>query len=1020
MFRIATAAVAGAWFALAALIPLPAHAQRPSPLPGTPEAVGEGLRNIPDELLTPEGRKLKAEVLRGAQPANTTNVMPGGGTPRPGSSADSAKSLYDATEPIVPRGNADIDAVKAHAEAILALANECTGYPCPVVETCETATKLAQSLIDAEAYLDEMVGALNRAAASSAQAHNNVISQAGISSANLDRAIRVLAIREFFTNFASMMMNLASLAGDVEGMIKDGTVLPGDNLAAKLDGLYQTAKDVENVIQDGIKTGTSISGGDPDKVSATPVASLTEGLGLTPEQASRVNDFKGYASDLANAADKMRAEMKAAKEAGEKFNIKGEAGRNLAAALAKIAFTELKGISDAKIKEDKDYIDQLMKDLTAEQKILAELFLQRGRIGERRNAADDALAKVRLARAALVACLAKTCGVPTMTRPRLPDYYAPPPGMSQADLAKYHGWGTALRDLNVRLANAEIALRDRFIVKNLCTGGGGGTFTDPGRGGDIGVIPGWAGSYNRLKAACPECQPQADALSAILGELIYLDREIARLNEEFRRQEGLIEQMGKLKHQLEQLDAKRREMRESMTGLGSLVPGRSQELELMNGKRAELISERDYLRREAERIDAMKDSFKELAKRRTEVAAREPAASEALRACEERYCTPVTVDVVIGVFGHNPFNPTDPIGVIGGGTGPVTPGAPGTITLSSATYSGGEGGAVLITAVRSGGAQGIVSVGYATAPGSATPGADYAAATGRLRWESGETGGKTFVISIIDDTQVEDAETFTVVLDNVEGGASIGAPSRATVTIADNDSVAPPQPAGNLQFTSATYSVQENAGVVTVLVTRTGGSAGQVTVQALTGGGSGSASVGSDYQSTQATLVWENGDTGTKSFTVSIVNDTILEGNETFQVALNGPTGGATLGAPSVASVTIIDDDQDTGPCGPTGNAWTPNAGSPYSCGGSCSPTPTPQSVTVSGLRVTVSPFDAVGPATFTGCTATLNSDSSTLTYFGQANHRATITRTSNNSFTANIVSSGGGTCTMACSRSGP
>jgi len=51
-----------------------------------------------------------------------------------------------------------------------------------------------------------------------------------------------------------------------------------------------------------------------------------------------------------------------------------------------------------------------------------------------------------------------------------------------------------------------------------------------------------------------------------------------------------------------------------------------------------------------------------------------------------------------------------------------------------------------------------------------------------------------------------------------------------------------------------------------------------------------------------------------KSFSVAIVNDSYAEGNEVFMTSLNNPQGGATLGTPSTATVTIIDNDAATGP----------------------------------------------------------------------------------------------------------
>src|SRR5439155_12023364 len=66
--------------------------------------------------------------------------------------------------------------------------------------------------------------------------------------------------------------------------------------------------------------------------------------------------------------------------------------------------------------------------------------------------------------------------------------------------------------------------------------------------------------------------------------------------------------------------------------------------------------------------------------------------------------------------------------------------APGTLALSSATYSAGESaGLVTITVNRTGGTDCSVTVGYATANGSATAGPDYTAASGTLTFGPGAT-----------------------------------------------------------------------------------------------------------------------------------------------------------------------------------------------------------------------------------------------------------------------------------------
>jgi hypothetical protein len=228
----------------------------------------------------------------------------------------------------------------------------------------------------------------------------------------------------------------------------------------------------------------------------------------------------------------------------------------------------------------------------------------------------------------------------------------------------------------------------------------------------------------------------------------------------------------------------------------------------------------------------------------------------------------------------------------------------------------------------------------------------------------------------------------------------------------DND--APPQPAGTLQLAQSSYSVAENGGSVLVTVTRSGGSSGAVGVSYVAVGGS--ATPGADFQAVSGTLTWASGDTAGKTISIPIVDDAAVENTETFQVNLSNPTGGATLGAPATATVSIADNDVASGPCGAGGNAWQGNAGS-YFCSGNCDPCPSPQSLTVNGDLVTLSPFHAGGAATFQGCGPSLQSQSSSLVYFGQANHRATITRSGDRNFTATIQSSGGGTCQMSCFR---
>ena len=220
---------------------------------------------------------------------------------------------------------------------------------------------------------------------------------------------------------------------------------------------------------------------------------------------------------------------------------------------------------------------------------------------------------------------------------------------------------------------------------------------------------------------------------------------------------------------------------------------------------------------------------------------------------------------------------------------------------SSTTYSGSEvdGSAPTVTiTVNRTGSDGPASVQYHSTTGTATD-PDFVGGDGTFSWASGESGPRTYTITINDDNVVEPTEHAHLSLSNVTG-AVLGTPNTATLDIIDDDL------AGTVQFDSADYSVIEGEGVLTVNVTRTGGSDGNVTVDhAAT---DGTAKTPGDYTGGDGTLTWLEGDVSPRSFTVTIVDDAAIEVPETFGLTLSNPTGGLVLGTPAAATVTIVDD----------------------------------------------------------------------------------------------------------------
>lgn len=120
---------------------------------------------------------------------------------------------------------------------------------------------------------------------------------------------------------------------------------------------------------------------------------------------------------------------------------------------------------------------------------------------------------------------------------------------------------------------------------------------------------------------------------------------------------------------------------------------------------------------------------------------------------------------------------------------------------------------------------------------------------------------------------------------------------------------AAPVAPGTLQFSSLTYTVNETGPTATITVTRSGGATGIVTVHYATSDGTATAAAPADYIATSGTLTWADQVSAPQTFTIPIVDDILVEGNQTVLLTLSAPTGGATLGAQATATLTIIDND---------------------------------------------------------------------------------------------------------------
>lgn len=227
---------------------------------------------------------------------------------------------------------------------------------------------------------------------------------------------------------------------------------------------------------------------------------------------------------------------------------------------------------------------------------------------------------------------------------------------------------------------------------------------------------------------------------------------------------------------------------------------------------------------------------------------------------------------------------------------------------------------VTIAVVRTGGNQGTVTVDYETQADTAVPGTDYTNISGTLTMAPKETS-KTFTVQIVNNPLAQGNKTFKLLLKNATNGSTLGSPSTAVVTIFDNQSSSTSStassgassssssvnPAGVLGFSAAGFTPNEAGGSLTITVNRVGGTTGAVSV--TYGTSNGTATAGADYNATSGTLSFAAGE-GSKTFTVSMIDNSTLSGNKTFSIILGAPTGGATLSSVlATTSVTIHDDE---------------------------------------------------------------------------------------------------------------
>jgi uncharacterized protein YhjY with autotransporter beta-barrel domain len=188
-----------------------------------------------------------------------------------------------------------------------------------------------------------------------------------------------------------------------------------------------------------------------------------------------------------------------------------------------------------------------------------------------------------------------------------------------------------------------------------------------------------------------------------------------------------------------------------------------------------------------------------------------------------------------------------------------------------------------------------VSINYAVS-GSATSGTDFAAVTSPLVIAAGSTTG-TITVDPTTDTTLEADETVVLTL-NAGAGYTVGAPSAATGTIANDDT-----PTVSIAVSPASIS-EDGVSSPTFTVTRSASLPTATTVNVTL---TGTATAGTDFIGAVPNVVIPAGATSA-TFTINPVGDTTIEADETVIYTVAAGVG-YTVGVPASATTTILNDD---------------------------------------------------------------------------------------------------------------
>ncbi|CAI8020180.1 Adhesion G-protein coupled receptor V1, partial [Geodia barretti] len=233
-----------------------------------------------------------------------------------------------------------------------------------------------------------------------------------------------------------------------------------------------------------------------------------------------------------------------------------------------------------------------------------------------------------------------------------------------------------------------------------------------------------------------------------------------------------------------------------------------------------------------------------------------------------------------------------------------------TVSLSASEYSVEEGsGEVVISISRTGDLLDDITVLFAAgeiprATSAAIAGEDFTEARRAVLLPAGMTSVTQTVALGPDNIFPGEAKVFEVYLGPAPG-AFVSPTALANVTITDSD---PPLPVMNITLSQTSYAISESSGYFEIILMKTDGARGPVTVSVTPINGTALAST--DFELNQMDITFRISERE-KVVPVRIINDDIAERSERFTVMIQPVEGLFRVAVlDNLTTVDIIDDDR--------------------------------------------------------------------------------------------------------------